>query len=407
MANFPLPVKSVAYILYRGLIDQSNTKLLKASPTIASGDFKVSIDGGAFANLATLPTVTPAAGTSVKISLSSGEMAGDNIVVTCIDASGAEWCDQLINIQTATRGIDDLAYPATTGRSIVVDAAGLVDANTVKVGATGAGTAQTARDLGLALPAVAPGAANGLFIAGSNAPVTITGSGDALTLSSTGGNGNGLNASGNGSGEGIKGTGGATGNGIEGVGGATSGAGIKATASTNSAGIQADGAGTGDGMKLTGGATGNGLETIGGATSGDGFKNSVTSGAPIRGDQTGNLTGNVSGSVGSVGAGGIAAATFAAGAINAAAIATDAIDADALAADAITEIWNKAMTELASVPGPTGTVIQALEWVFAVARNLRTQTATTELLLKDDGTTTLGTSTKSDDSVTFTRGKYA
>ena len=38
--------------------------------------------------------------------------------------------------------------PATAGRTLVVDAAGLADANAVKVGPTGAGTAQTARDLG-------------------------------------------------------------------------------------------------------------------------------------------------------------------------------------------------------------------------------------------------------------------
>lgn len=38
--------------------------------------------------------------------------------------------------------------PATAGRQVVVDAAGLADANAVKVGPTGSGTAQTARDLG-------------------------------------------------------------------------------------------------------------------------------------------------------------------------------------------------------------------------------------------------------------------
>lgn len=38
--------------------------------------------------------------------------------------------------------------PATAGRTAVVDAAGLVDANVVKVGPTGSGTAQTARDIG-------------------------------------------------------------------------------------------------------------------------------------------------------------------------------------------------------------------------------------------------------------------
>lgn len=38
--------------------------------------------------------------------------------------------------------------PATAGRTLVVDAAGLADANMVKAGPTGSGTAQTARDLG-------------------------------------------------------------------------------------------------------------------------------------------------------------------------------------------------------------------------------------------------------------------
>jgi hypothetical protein len=38
--------------------------------------------------------------------------------------------------------------PATLGRTLVVDSSGLADANAVKVGPTGSGTAQTARDLG-------------------------------------------------------------------------------------------------------------------------------------------------------------------------------------------------------------------------------------------------------------------
>lgn len=108
MPSYVTPKRATAWIGYIGLVDQANTKLLKANPTLAAGDFKVSIDGGAFANLATLPTVTPAGGTAVKISLSSGEMTGDNIVVACIDAAGAEWCDQFINLQTSVRQIDDL-----------------------------------------------------------------------------------------------------------------------------------------------------------------------------------------------------------------------------------------------------------------------------------------------------------
>lgn len=43
--------------------------------------------------------------------------------------------------------VGDFLRPATTGRTLVVDAAGLADANTVKVGPTGSGTAQTAGDI--------------------------------------------------------------------------------------------------------------------------------------------------------------------------------------------------------------------------------------------------------------------
>lgn len=38
--------------------------------------------------------------------------------------------------------------PTTAGRTLVVDSSGLADANAVKVGPTGSGTAQTARDIG-------------------------------------------------------------------------------------------------------------------------------------------------------------------------------------------------------------------------------------------------------------------
>ncbi len=131
MPSYHTPKRATAYKFYVGLVDQANTKLLKANPTIAAGDFKVSKDGGAFANLTTLPSVNPASGAAVMIDLSATEMTADNIVVTCIDAAGAEWCDQLINIQTTARQLDDLAYPATTGRSLLVDASGGMALTTV------------------------------------------------------------------------------------------------------------------------------------------------------------------------------------------------------------------------------------------------------------------------------------
>lgn len=105
--------------------------------------------------------------------------------------------------------------------------------------------------------------------------------------------------------------------------------------------------------------------------------------------------------------GAITSAKFAAGAIDAAAVATGAIDADALAADAVTEIWGKAMTELAGVPGVTGTVLEALEWIFLLARNKVTQTATTQTLRNDADNASLATAAVSDDGTTATRAEWA
>ena len=105
--------------------------------------------------------------------------------------------------------------------------------------------------------------------------------------------------------------------------------------------------------------------------------------------------------------GAITAATFAAGAIDATAVATGAIDADALAADAVTEIWGKAMSDLAAVPGATASALDALNWLFELARNKITQTATTGTVFKDDAATTLATTTVTDNGTTFTRGEYA
>ena len=130
MATYQTPKRATAYKFYVGLTDQANTKLLKANPTLAAGDVKVSKDGGAFANLTTLPSANPASGAAIMVDLSGTEMTADNVVVQFIDAAGAEWCDVLVNIQTTARQLDDLAYPATTGRSLLVDTAGAVPITT-------------------------------------------------------------------------------------------------------------------------------------------------------------------------------------------------------------------------------------------------------------------------------------
>lgn len=135
MASYYPPKKGAAFTFYVGLVARASRPQLQAAPTLAAGDFQVSIDGGGFNNLATLPTVTPAAGKAVQISLSAAEMTGDNIVVMCSDVAGAQWDDLMICIQTTARQIDDLAFPTTSGRSVDVDASGGVEVGSFQAGA--------------------------------------------------------------------------------------------------------------------------------------------------------------------------------------------------------------------------------------------------------------------------------
>lgn len=105
MAEFGSPLRNVAFEFYMSLVSQANTKIFQANPTLAAGDFTISIDGGTAANLATLPTVTPAAGKRIRVQLSAAEMTGSNIVVTGSDVAGAEWCDATISLQTVDVGV--------------------------------------------------------------------------------------------------------------------------------------------------------------------------------------------------------------------------------------------------------------------------------------------------------------
>jgi len=99
MSIYP-PRKNRAYEFYLSLVDQSDARKFRVSPTVVAGDFRVQKDGGAFANLTTLPTLDPNDNVSLRVQLSAAEMNADNVYVTARDVSGAEWCDFGVNIQT-------------------------------------------------------------------------------------------------------------------------------------------------------------------------------------------------------------------------------------------------------------------------------------------------------------------
>jgi hypothetical protein len=93
-APYNPPVKGEDFVFQIALQDVANPGRFKANPTIASGDFKVSKDGGALANLSTLPTNDPAGSIWLTVTLSATEMNCDRVAFQAIDQTAAlEWAD--------------------------------------------------------------------------------------------------------------------------------------------------------------------------------------------------------------------------------------------------------------------------------------------------------------------------
>jgi hypothetical protein len=140
------PKKNAAFNVHFPLYDNDGDLVSGATAL----DSEVSIDHGTFTDCTNEATEIATSSGVYYLALTQAEMDGD--IITTITKTSTTNAKTAVNVMyTATRQLTDLAFPATTGRSIVVDANGLVDANAVKVGATGAGTAQTARDLGATL----------------------------------------------------------------------------------------------------------------------------------------------------------------------------------------------------------------------------------------------------------------
>lgn len=101
MANSNPPKRAQAFVTYICLRAATDNLSLKSTPTIAAGDFKISKDGGAFANLTTLPTNTPASSVGVQLSLSATEMTADNVLIVWVDQTTTkEWADGWLEINT-------------------------------------------------------------------------------------------------------------------------------------------------------------------------------------------------------------------------------------------------------------------------------------------------------------------
>ena len=332
----------------------------------ASGDTYIMKDEGADTNT-TNSFIDEGAGYSIV--LTSAETTAARILLRIEDQSGPQiWADKCVNIETIARTASDngsayYSYPT-------------VDMAAVSGDTTAADALETMLD-----------GTGGQTLSLGKLAISAT-TGDAVTIATAGGNGDGIDVSGNGSGSAITATGGATGHGINAVGGSTTGNAIRGTNTSGTAvnfissggngnGMLLTANGTGAGLALFGGATGAGLQANGGSTSGDAVHTTVVSGDGFDGAINGNITGNLSGSVGSVTAMG-------AGAIDAASIAADAIGASELASDAATEIgtasWATATRQLTgtqafnntgnttgNISGSVGSVTGAVGSVTAVS----------------------------------------
>lgn len=111
MASYEPVIKNGASgaIFYVALKPYTSTGRFQANPTLAAGDVTISIDGGAFANLATLPDAEPNSSKSVRVLLSQAETNGDNLVILFSDQTDPpEWIDAFVNIQTVAYNFDTL-----------------------------------------------------------------------------------------------------------------------------------------------------------------------------------------------------------------------------------------------------------------------------------------------------------
>lgn len=123
MADWP-PLKNSAFTVIFPIYD-ADGDLVSAA---ASLDSEVSIDEGTFSDVAAEATELATSSGMYSLALTDAEMDGDRIAT--ITKTGTAGAKTAVNVMyTATRQLIDLAYPATAGRSILVEADGMVSAD--------------------------------------------------------------------------------------------------------------------------------------------------------------------------------------------------------------------------------------------------------------------------------------
>lgn len=102
------PLRGVEFDLYFKLGAVADPSTFLTDPTLAVGDFQVSTDDSAFANLVNLPTIVEAGKGLVKATLNIAEMTGSVANFSAIDVSGDEWEEMAISIPIPNGNTDTL-----------------------------------------------------------------------------------------------------------------------------------------------------------------------------------------------------------------------------------------------------------------------------------------------------------
>lgn len=330
-----------------------------ADYTHASGDVKVTKDGGVAATATNAPAaLTMGNGAIWTLVLTATEMSAQEVVVTVIDAVTKAVEDQAIIIHTY--GNASAMHPFDLGTALASQTVGTAtNVTTVNGLAANVITATAIATDAIDDDAIATGAiASTAFAAGAINAAAIAA--DAIGASEL-------------AADAVTEIGAGVWNAVR--------------ASHTTAGSFGEGAASVQG-NVTGtvasvtGAVGSVTGAVGSVTGNVGG-NVVGSTASVTG-AVGSVTGNVTGSVGS--------------------LATQAkADAKTQVVDALSV---DTYAELTDVPAATSTLKDKLTWLFMLARNRVNQTATVGTIYADNATTALSTTTVSDNGTTFERGEW-
>lgn len=331
------------------LASVANAGKFQINPTLDAADFRISINGGAFAALTNTPTVSPSGGAQVVVVLAAAETtsagAGGRIHLRCSDSSGNEWQDVACEIEVFATAEDTLVATVTNLTNAPTN--GDLTA-TMKTSVTTAATAATPALSSAGVQAIWDKLTSGLTAAGSIGKLLIDNINTTISSRSN-----------------------------------HTAADVRTEIDNNSTQLAKLGTPTGASVSADIAAVKSETAAILTDTGTDGV---VVAG----GSKTGYTLVNDQSSVviGTVNALGTQAKTDVNNEV------LDVLNVDTFG-------------ESSAVPGATSSLIDKIKWLFTISRNKITQTATTQTLRNDADNGNIATNPTSDNGTTMTRGKWS